>query len=191
MKYNIIDTLNLGGPRRYFAPGGGRVRIPRLEGKTQIIAGKTSPEALAHWGLAYEIITEPTNPDDVLQDPQQVDGEWVTVWAPKPPMTDEEFLALVEFSIQDKLDQQAQSLGYDSIHTSVSYAEETSVPKFQKEGKALRKWRSLVWGAGYQLLEEYQAAKQSDPATPRPDVEEVLAALPDFEPPVTSSTALQ
>lgn len=80
---SIIDTLEPAGPRRYFAKEGQIVRINRLNGKTQIKSGVTTPEALAYWGLAYEVVTAPANADDVLQDPQQVDGIWTTVWVPR------------------------------------------------------------------------------------------------------------
>ena len=54
-------------------------------------------------------------------------------------MTDEQ--------IQAMLDAQAQAMGYDNITDAVSYAEEQSAPQFMKDGRRLRRWRSLVWAA--------------------------------------------
>lgn len=48
-------------------------------------------------------------------------------------------------NLQKHLDDTANLYGYDNIYTAISYAEESSVPKFQIEGKAFREWRSLFW----------------------------------------------
>ena len=36
----------------------------------------------------------------------------------------------------------ARELGYTNIFTAVTYADEAAVPQFQREGQALREWRS-------------------------------------------------
>jgi len=76
--------------------------------------------------------------------------------------------------IQRHLDSKAKELGYDSLISAISYAEEPAVPKFQAEGQALRAWRSKVWAAAYAYL-----AEADDQAPPSPDA--LLAELPTFE----------
>lgn len=52
-------------------------------------------------------------------------------------------------AVQGVLDTKAQSWGYDSIFTAVTYADEPAVEQFQLEGQALRTWRSQVWATCY------------------------------------------
>lgn len=59
--------------------------------------------------------------------------------------TTEEQLASFSTSLQYLLDNTASQYGYDNIYTAISYADEPAVLKFQDEGKAFRKWRSLLW----------------------------------------------
>lgn len=66
--------------------------------------------------------------------------------------------------VQAFMDRKARDLNYDSIATAVTYADEPSVPKFQKEGQALREWRSLVWHKCYQILDEVSAGTRDVPS---------------------------
>lgn len=84
--------------------------------------------------------------------------------------------------IQSHLDAQARSMGYESIATAVTYADEPAVPRFQIEGQALRAWRSQVWATGYQLLADVKAGTRPEPTEP-----ELLALLPVFVPPTTTN----
>lgn len=59
--------------------------------------------------------------------------------------TTEEQLRYFSISLQHLLDNTASQYGYDNIYTAISYADEPTVLKFQDEGKAFRKWRSLLW----------------------------------------------
>lgn len=77
--------------------------------------------------------------------------------------------------IQEHLDTQAQQMGYDSIFTAVTYAEEPGVASFQSDGLALRAWRSRVWDAAYTMLADWEAGNIAEPS---PD--DVLAAMPIF-----------
>lgn len=86
--------------------------------------------------------------------------------------------ALLVAGVDLHLDGQAQALGYSSIQTAVSYADEDAVPKFQLEGKALRRWRSLVYAACYELLAAFEAGDIEEPT-----VETLIQALPAFEMP--------
>jgi len=65
--------------------------------------------------------------------------------------------------VQAHLDSAAREKGYDSIFTAVTYADEPAVTKFQTEGRAMRKWRSLVWDACYQILADVQAGTRTIP----------------------------
>lgn len=98
--------------------------------------------------------------------------------APQPPTAEQIRQAVVD-GIQDFMDDVARMLGYDDIGTAVTYAEEPAVPKFQEEGQALRAWRSLVWAACY----EHLALVESGGAE-IPTLEEAIAMLPPFMPPV-------
>lgn len=73
-----------------------------------------------------------------------------------PPPTAEEYIQQVSGAVQNVLDAEAQSLGYDNIHTAVTYAAETAVAKFSTDGKSFRKWRSLVWAYCYAALEQFE-----------------------------------
>lgn len=94
--------------------------------------------------------------------------------APPPPSA-AQIQAQLTAVVQAHLDAQAQALGYDSIFTAVTYADEPAVPKFQADGQALRAWRSLVWEAGYALLAQVQAGE-----APIPTPEALIASLPAF-----------
>ena len=61
------------------------------------------------------------------------------------PVVVEDIIKSITASLQNHLDEKAKEYGYDNIYTAISYAEESSVPKFQIEGKAFREWRSLFW----------------------------------------------
>jgi len=75
--------------------------------------------------------------------------------------------------IQSHLDSEAQSKGYDSIFTAVTYADEPANLTFQTEGQALRAWRSNVWASCYAMLAEWEAGNITEPT-----IDEVLAQLP-------------
>lgn len=76
-------------------------------------------------------------------------------------------------AIQLHMDNKAKEYGYDSLGSAVTYAEEPAVPKFQKEGKAFRAWRSQVWDFGYAQMAQVQGG-----SAPIPTVAELLESLP-------------
>lgn len=78
--------------------------------------------------------------------------------------------------INNYLDKKAQEYGYNSIVNAITYANEPTVPKFQKEGLAFRAWRSLVWAKGYEIIEEVSTGKRSIPTD-----EELIELLPKFK----------
>lgn len=112
--------------------------------------------------------------------PDGFKGEWVDdiysfIEIPPPSQADLEAqkMSVIENAIQSKLDNEARLAGYDSIHTAVTYAGETSVPKFATDGKSFRKWRSLVWEYCYAVLADYQAGN-----IPEPTIEDMIAGMP-------------
>lgn len=80
--------------------------------------------------------------------------------------------------VDDHIDQTAKALGYDSIVTAVSYADEPAVPAFQREGAALRAFRSRCYARLYVLQGEAMAGQRAIP-TPT----ELIGLLPGFEAP--------
>lgn len=86
----------------------------------------------------------------------------------------QEIINFFNKSVQNLLDDKAKSMGYDSIITAISYADEPSVPKFQKEGLAFRKWRSLVWDKANTIM---KAKKFPGKYT----LEQFLSELPVFQ----------
>ncbi len=89
-----------------------------------------------------------------------------------PPPTTEQIMSSLKARVQLWLDEQARALGYDDIKTAISYAEEPAVPKFQQEGQAMRRLRSLAWARYYEILNEVQAGQRSIPTE-----EELIAEM--------------
>lgn len=82
---------------------------------------------------------------------------------------------LLPLLVMGHLDAKAQQMGYSNMQTAVSYAEEPAVAKFQAEGKALRRWRSLVWERATEIINEVNAG------APVPEQEAFIAQLPKLE----------
>ncbi len=91
-----------------------------------------------------------------------------------PAPTVDDLAAAYEFAVQARLDQVAQSYGYDNMATAVTYAEEPAVPRFQAEGRALRAWRSQVWETCYRMLAQVMSGTIAIPTEA-----DVMAALPE------------
>lgn len=89
-----------------------------------------------------------------------------------PPPTAEQIMSRLKTRVQSWLDGQARALGYDDIKAAVSYAEEPAVPRFQQEGQALRRLRSLVWARYDEILNAVQAGQR-----PVPTEAELIAEL--------------
>lgn len=103
------------------------------------------------------------------------DDRAIRGWVVVPP-TEAELTSIFEQNVQAKLDTAAQANGYDSISTAISYAEEPAVPKFQNDGIAFRKWRSLVWAYAYEQLAAVKGGQREQPT-----VEAFLQELPTLE----------
>lgn len=105
-----------------------------------------------------KLIVADANGHPILQDP--------------PPPTAEQIMACLEARVQQWLDEQARALGYDDIRTAVTYADEPAVPKYQQEGQALRRLRSLAWARCYEILTQVQTGQRSIPTE-----EELIAEM--------------
>ena len=86
------------------------------------------------------------------------------------PLTEEDYAE----AIQVMLDAEARAMGYDSIATAVTYADEPSVPKFQTDGQKFRARRSRAWEYAYATLADVEAGN-----TPQPTVDEFVAGVPE------------
>ena len=119
--------------------------------------------------FAYETEAERQQwgaPELVEMTPEEIDAHLNT------PPTAERIIAQYEARVQRWLDEQARALGYDDIKSAVTYAEESSVEKYQQEGRALRRLRSLAWERCYEILNAVQAGERSIPTE-----EELIAEL--------------
>lgn len=119
--------------------------------------------------FAYETEAERQEwgaPELVEMTPEEIDAHL------HPPPTAEQIIAQYEARVQIWLDEQARALGYDDIKSAVTYAEESAVEKFQQEGRALRRLRSLAWERCYEILNAVQGGQRSIPTE-----EELIAEM--------------
>lgn len=140
-------------------------------------------DMLADYGAA--VLEDDPYPElDALEslEPGQIrddEGRWYREWVVIPASPEELTSAVMadfERAIQGHMNAAAVAAGYDDISNAVSYAEEPAAPKFQKDGIAFRKWRSLVWAYAYEQLAEVQAGDRAQPT-----VEQFLEELPALE----------
>ncbi|WP_304308055.1 hypothetical protein [Pseudacidovorax intermedius] len=96
--------------------------------------------------------------------------------ADQPMPTEEERIRALTVVVQGWLDTTARGDDFDHIGSAVSYADEPAVPSFQLLGRRYRKWRSVVWAACYQVLDEWRAGERAEPTA-----ESLLAELPAFD----------
>ncbi|WP_296258454.1 MULTISPECIES: hypothetical protein [unclassified Pseudomonas] len=85
-------------------------------------------------------------------------------------------IARYESAVQTVLDAAARQRGYDNLFTAISYADEPAVPRFQADGQAFRRWRSLVWDYAHTDLNAVLAGEK-----PQPDLDAFLSGLPALE----------
>lgn len=107
------------------------------------------------------------------------DGKYHQGWIVLPADPDQLIAAITsEYreSVQANFHNVAVQHGYFNMLDVMAYAEEPSVAKYQKDGLAFRKWRSLVWEYA-QVQIPLIATKQR----PKPTVEAFLAELPALE----------
>jgi len=108
-------------------------------------------------------------------------GNWVTQHVIEP-ITPEELSARYEFiknnlimHIQKRLDDFAQSRGYDSLLSACSYAT-SKVPKFQTEGQYCVDLRDQTWITALRVMQEVKEGVR-----PLPTQEELFSLLPELK----------
>lgn len=102
----------------------------------------------------------------------KVGSEYIQDWIVYKPSS-QEIIRAFENHIEQVLNQTAKDHGYDNISTAISYADEPAIPRFQIEGKAFRRWRSIVWNYAYEQLGSVQSNE-----TPIPSIESFIEQLP-------------
>ena len=90
-------------------------------------------------------------------------------------VTDDEMKVQIINAVQERLDNEAKTKGYDNGFACASYASST-VEIFKNEADAFIAWRDACWVKCYSLLEQYQRG-----LIERPTVEQVLTELPNLE----------
>lgn len=94
--------------------------------------------------------------------------------APEPTPEEQQATMQAEFTdaVQRRLDEFAQTRGYDGIMSACTYATST-VERFRREGERAVMLRDATWAACYAILADVLAGER-----PVPTLEEVLAELP-------------
>lgn len=103
---------------------------------------------------------------------------WVTEAIPGPLESPEEEPVTVETfrrCIQARVDNTAQSRGYDNGASLASYVAST-IPAWASEANAFVLWRDQVWVYAYAELEKVQSGEREQPT-----VETILSELPSIE----------
>jgi len=72
------------------------------------------------------------------------------------------------------IEQKIKEYGYDNIVSACSYWNST-VPKFNREGRAFIKWRDMIWLKCFEILESLDSGMSNL------NMEEAVASLPVFE----------
>jgi hypothetical protein len=92
--------------------------------------------------------------------------------------TQEELSRRIRYMARAHLNDEAIKAGYQNLDDVISYAEESAVAQYQADGKAFRKWRSLVKAAVDDLV---KARARDDLNALRKDPEALVQALPPLE----------
>jgi hypothetical protein len=93
---------------------------------------------------------------------------------PVEPTSEEVKVAVIN-AVQERLDNEAKTKGYDNGFACASYAT-SSVPSFKNEAESFIGWRDTCWCLCYDLLEKYLQGSIT-----RPTVDDVLNKLPNME----------
>ncbi|OZI36405.1 hypothetical protein CEG14_15515 [Bordetella genomosp. 1] len=93
-----------------------------------------------------------------------------------PPLSlaQQEQLRIV--AVQQVLDTAARNQRYASLADAISYADESSVPRYQAEGLAFRAWRSRVWAHCHDVFDRVNAGTIT-----MPSVATLISSLPALQ----------
>lgn len=126
------------------------------------------------WKECPEGLVEAPEPDIGIGWTDNGDGTFSAPVVTPPVLSDEEKIAVYRAAVGTHIDQKAQSFGFDSIVTAVTYADEPADPLNQSYGQALRAWRSQCWEKCREVLATWQGGGAE------PTVDELIAGLPVF-----------
>lgn len=104
-----------------------------------------------------------------------VDDNGFPCWVAVDAIDFDTFKIEVKSAVQAYMDSKAREYGYDDIKSAVTYAEEESVAKFQKEGKAFRCWRSMCWDYCFKVIESCDISGHDFPSP-----HDVVSEMPDL-----------
>jgi hypothetical protein len=90
-------------------------------------------------------------------------------------LTEAQVVTAYMAAVQKYMDGVAVTYGYDNLVSVVSYADESIVTRYQKEGQGFREWRSLVWAYCEQVFADVKAEVRTAPTH-----EELIAELPEL-----------
>jgi len=113
--------------------------------------------------------------------PININGIWNQSWTVIPAPSDEiekrvqAIKGTLQKAVQNKLDNFAQTRGYDNILSCCTYATST-VQKFQQEAQYCVQMRDNYWNACYTILAEFENGQR-----PLPTIEQLLGELPVLE----------
>jgi hypothetical protein len=143
-------------------------------------------ELLAEWGVfavtpANQPAFNPASHKAVEGDPVKQNGQWVQVWQVVPLTADEiadrlkALQADVISQTQNRLDEFAQTRGYDGILSACTYADDP-VQKFAAEGQYCVAARGATWSKLYEILGEVESGSRPVPSS-YADIENELPEL--------------
>lgn len=90
-------------------------------------------------------------------------------------ITEKELIDIYERAVQDFLDETAQSRGYDSTYTCLSYLISTD-EKWRREANAFNAWRDSVWRKCHYVIAQVKAGQME-----KPTISELLRMLPEID----------
>jgi hypothetical protein len=131
----------------------------------------------------YNTIIRLDDNANIPMDPGNTDYQDYLAWValgntpepvPAPPApTHQEITLTIQTGVQQWLDQTAQSKGYDSAMSCITYLSSSNAT-FAAEANSMLHWRDAVWNQCYALLAQWTANTPS----PLPTVESTIALLP-------------
>jgi hypothetical protein len=111
-----------------------------------------------------------TIPSQIPYMQQKIDAGWVEITGSWPPgETQQQAQDRLSSSVTSAVNDGAQSWGYDSIESAVSYVT-SSNSQYVKEAQAMSKWRDDVWAWAIPALEN---------VTPNMTINAFLATMPN------------
>lgn len=93
-------------------------------------------------------------------------------FVPPAPLPDDEILAAYTQVLQQAMDEEARTRGYDDIRSAIGYLGST-IARFASEAAALNGWRDAVWLYGFAALNSVQGGRSA-----LPSIKDFVKAMP-------------